>query len=691
MTMHWRLVRNGFLRITILAATALAGTAEARHWQWAFESDGHAMPIGSFHEPSAECEAECVPLANDPAQRGAFDACIARHRCQPLILPPPSPDPAACAAEDTIQDSAQFETECRPFAEKMLALAQSAPDSDTAATAVFSRGSCCLQFGLAEEGWRGYQLEFGSYEMLKGPTINDEFTIGWARVPNAQPLDAEESPYEYMVAFEFWQHSGSHHFIMDDLLGPYNDPDSPRDCEPNPDAPNGSCEKFAALPESCPARTDEEGKGPRTNGGSACSFGGGGMQSFPLAGSPGPSYFPVPYPDGVGIKISREHIFRMTHHIQDWFNPQLAQVWINIYTVPAKRSDGSESVEKEAHVFFDGSASAFLIPPRTIAAAQGVWVAPRNIELYGLTAHSHKRNVLFTADLIGVDGEVKSLPIREYQYSHPYCGGYARIPSQPGVPPGPDDPVDRNNPPLHLYESTDWAEHEQCPYWREDGNNDPSGAILIRQGEGIRYNCLVNNGILPSQTLTHPALQEGTGDPALDSTLQNLRAGIANNLSRFPPQTLAVQSVPVEPRDAFGRVVRLKYSCEEIPGVVPGFPGAGALGYYHNRPCIPDALKPLEPHEDYHDPETAQVALEGGPAVECDPNDGWTQFRQDWFSGNYTGKCVPASIGFAETEDDEMCILLGLYAFTDDDLVPIGRNGPLGEYGIDRLPTDVGR
>jgi len=29
-----------------------------------------------------------------------------------------------------------------------------------------------------------------------------------------------------------------------------------------------------------------------------------------------------------------------------------------------------------------------------------------------------------------------------------------------------------------------------------------------------------------------------------------------------------------------------------------------------------------------------------------------------------------------------MCILLGLYAFTDDDLVP---------SPIDRLPTDVGR
>ena len=149
--------------------------------------------------------------------------------------------------------------------------------------------------------------------------------------------------------------------------------------------------------------------------------------------------------------------------------------------------------------------------------------------------------------------------------------------------------------------------------------------------------------------------------------------------------------VPLQPHDAFGRVVRGKYSCEEIPGVVPGFPAAGALGYYGNLPCLPDVLKGLDPSEDLLTSDRAEAVGGGGVAAECDPTAQWHQFcnpegycspSSPPFEGNYTGKCVPANIGFAETEDDEMCILLGLYAFTNDDLVP---------SPIDRPPTDVGR
>ncbi|MGH7896821.1 MAG: hypothetical protein ACREQQ_02650, partial [Candidatus Binatia bacterium] len=547
-----------------------------------------------------------------------------------------------------------------------------------------SKASCCLQYEIGprqvERGrqpWRGYQLTFGPYPM--NTAVNDEFTTGYAAVENGEALDADTlaaggSPqtYEYMVAFEFWQYSGSHHFIMDDLLGPYNDPADPRDC-----AGDTQCQKFAALPSSCPAATryDSNGNpvaGPRTNPEppGACDAPSG-MRGFPTAGSPGPSYFPVPYPDGVGIKISRDHIFRMTHHLQHWFDPQRAQVWINVYTIPAKRSEGGalvESIEKEAHVFFDGSATPFLIPPHSLGRAQGLWVAPRNIELYGLTFHSHKRNVLAHADLIGPDGNPKALPARTYPNSRPFCGGFQ------GCRDGDLMTCDLTRPPMHLYESTHWYDHEQCPYWREEGeagasDNDVEGAVIIKQGEGIRYECIVNNGVLPFQAL----VGAGVMSPA-DAEYQ----------SQLPPYTLAAQSVPLQPRDAFGRIVRGKFSCEEIPGVIPGFPGAGALGYYGNRPCLPDVLKGTEPSSDLLTPASAEAVAVGGVAAECDPDEEWSQFRQNQFpfKGNYTGKCVPASIGFAETEDDEMCILLGLYAFTDDDLVP---------SPIDRLPTDVGR
>jgi hypothetical protein len=262
----------------------------------------------------------------------------------------------------------------------------------------------------------------------------------------------------------------------------------------------------------------------------------------------------------------------------------------------------------------------------------------------------------------------------------------------------PNDPVDYQHPPIHLYESTDWEHHEECPYWREDGSNDPSGAVLIRQGEGIRYECIVNNGVLPLQWATAPGFPPPTGDPTTDRLLQDLVSGAARTASDFPPYTLASQQVLLEPRDGFGKVPRVKYSCEEISGVVPGFPGAGAVGYYQNRSCLPDVLKGKDPALDPFADDTRQAMLEGGPATECKATDSWHQFCGGYcsppvfpFSGHYTGKCVPASIGFAETEDDEMCILLGLYAFSDDDVVPIGSGGPLGPNGIDRLPTDVGR
>lgn len=672
---------NRFSMLALAGALLFTSQAEARHWQWAYAEQGHATSIVGFYQPSPQCLNECGPLISDPSKADELKTCTAKYRCQPLVDRPPNPDLSsnACQPGDVIADDGQFDTQCSPYSTKIATL------TDPALR--YSRGSCCLQYEIGRLGWRGYQLTYGPYDM--DSTVNDQFTCAFARVPNADNLTKDGSTYEYMVGFEFWQYRGSHHFIMDDLLGKYNDPGHPRDCATasNP----AECVQFDQLPESDPVSQPKP----------SCTAIPGAMRSFPLAGSPGPSYFPVPYPDGVGIKISRNHIFRMTHHLQDWFDPQTAQVWINVYTKPAEDAAGNQNIQKEAHVFFDGSGSVFLVPPHTIGRTSGLWVAPRNIELYGLTAHSHKRNVLFAADLVGVDGQVKSLPVRTYQYSNPVCGGLARIPSGANGQPQPNDPVDYQHPPRHLFESIDWAEHEQCPYWREDGgNNDGEGAILVKQGEGIRYECLVNNGVLPIQILNGTGLPPKTGDPTIDPLLANVTAGAKNAASYYPAGTLAFQAVPVEPRDAFGRVPRVKFSCEEIPGVIPGFPGAGAVGYYGNRPCMPNLLKGQDPSLDFTSQETAEAALLGGSAGECchrDPDDTsttcdqWTQFRQPWFSGTYTGKCVPSSIGFAETEDDEMCILLGLYTFTDDDAVPIGTNGPLGEHGIDRLPTDVGR
>src|SRR5205814_1522921 len=103
----------------------------------------------------------------------------------------------------------------------------------------YSKASCCLQYeigphqaALGKQPWRGYQLTFGPYFMRQG--VNDEFSIGYAMLPNDANLDADtitagsSQTYEYMIGFEFWQYKGSHHFIMDDLLGPYNDPARPR-------------------------------------------------------------------------------------------------------------------------------------------------------------------------------------------------------------------------------------------------------------------------------------------------------------------------------------------------------------------------------------------------------------------------------------------------------------------------------
>jgi hypothetical protein len=643
------------LSIGALLCLGLATAAPGKHLQWMIDELGHEMPPSGFYEPSSRCTQECdtPEVLNDPER---LRACAARNRCQPLVSRPPSPEPEACLPEDRIDDEGEFQQLCTPFPR----------------LATHSLQSCCLQFELARFGWRGYQLHFGPWAMAEDR--NDDYAYGYARIDNAANLDADSSAfglpldYEYMVGFEFWQHAGSHHFILHDLLGSCNDPNRPRGPE---------CSSFEQLPQQCSAANPQR------------SCPGTSMRRVPLAGSPGPSYFPVPYPDGVGIKISRNHIVFMEHHLQNWFDPQIGEAWVNVYTRPARRRapDGRlvENVEKEAHVLFDGSGTFFLVPPHTIGRTQGLWVAPRNIELYGLTAHSHKRNILFTADLVGSNGEpLDSLP-RTYRFSHPYCGGLARISSQPGQPPAPDDPVDVSNPPRHLYESIDWTDHEQCPFWREDGNNDREGAIVIRQGQGIRYECWVNNGVLPFQTAK--GLAQASPDPTLGSLLGTAASLLRGNAGSFPTGTLAVQAVPIEPRDAFGRPVRGKFSCEEIPGVVPGIPFFGAIGLYQNKPCLPDVLReangtPKDPADDALDPSRLRAVLAGGPSRECDPNESWQQFGSKYVSGHYTGQCVPASIGFAESEDDEMCILLGLYAFTEDDLVP---------SPVDRLPTDVGR
>ncbi|MGH2669601.1 MAG: hypothetical protein ACRDH5_10910, partial [bacterium] len=283
----------------------------------------------------------------------------------------------------------------------------------------------------------------------------------------------------------------------------------------------------------------------------------------------------------------------------------------------------------------------------------------------------HKRNILATADLIGTNGEVKDLLPRTYPRSNPACGGLR------GCSNNDLATCDLSQRPMHLYESTEWSDHEACPYWREDLSNDTDAALIIKQGEGIRYECYVNNGVLPFQVLV------GAGAMSKQE---------AENRAQLGPGTLAYKAVPLQPHDAFGNVVRGKFSCEEIPGVVPGFPGAGAVGYYGNRPCLPNVLKGKDPSTDLLTPDGASAVAVGGDASECNPKDTWEQFHCGAFGctpgifpypqGHYTGKCVPASIGFAETEDDEMCILLGLYGFTDDDTVP---------SPIDRLPTDVGR
>ena len=685
----------GIATLAFVTAAFVAGAEASHTGRWdLYVGNNHDTPYVGFYQPTPSCTEVCGSyldtaekrqrILTDSVYREEFLRCTREHDdpadlargCQPLRARPPSPEPEDCPADLAIDDDAGFDAVCDPFREV-------AED--------FAQASCCLQYDLARQGWRGYQLVMGPYDMATDK--NDAFTKAAVAVPNETNLAADGSTYEYMVGFEFWQYRGSHHFILNDLLGKFNDPDAPRgDCSQFSGADRTGCENFDSAPERCDAQDVQVAEG--------CSVGGSGMRAVPLAGSPGPSYFPVPYPDGVGIKLSSRHVFLLDHHVQSWYTPQSSQSWINIYTKPAKVDDGSgnlvENVEKEAHVFFDGSASPFYIPPHTLAKAQGLWVAPRNIELYGLTAHSHKRNILFTADMIGPDGKTLK-PVRDYPLSHPACGGF----------------TEDGQPPSHLFESTDWVDHEQCPFWLEDdGDNDRAGALFIRQGEGIRYECFFNNGVLPQQMAQGAGLPPSTGDPSTDVLLGNAWEGAKNAIGVFPARTLAEQEVPVEPRDAFGEVVRGKFSCEEritdermpaevdLTMVPPNGP------FVSNKPCLPDLLKGQEPSADYDTPEEIEAVLRGGPAAECEgtfvKNEDFSGYQ--FYRGTYTGNCIPAALAFAETEDDEMCILLGLYAFSDtdddgntvaddldDDVVPIGTNGPLGANGVDRLPTDVGR
>jgi hypothetical protein len=186
--------------------------------------------------------------------------------------------------------------------------------------------------------------------------------------------------------------------------------------------------------------------------------------------------------------------------------------------------------------------------------------------------------------------------------------------------------------PLHAYENRNYFEPKVCEYWR-----DADGPLVLRKGQAIRASCIVNNGVNQTQQIDEPAVRDAVETGPIGDFLY---AG------RDPSE------------------YRVRYGCEKTTGVPPGTPGADTPFTSKvpkdcpPNPAVDEAGHPVD--GPYDSPEY------------CPASAGWT------------GRCVPASVVFANTGEDTMCIPILMYWPLDR---IVGADGSVNQDVVDRAAS----
>src|SRR5439155_1491820 len=153
-----------------------------------------------------------------------------------------------------------------------------------------------------------------------------------------------------------------------------------------------------------------------------------------------------------------------------------------------------------------------------------------------------------------------------------------------------------------------------------DGHyKQPDGPLILRKGDALATHCIHNNGVIQTEQAPEPLRT-------------SIRDGIVGDEVLFGEQKddLGIKQL----------IYRVRYGCEEIPGVPPGSIGSPA------QVCPPN-------------PATDPSGCTLGQDPNCHPVDGGYPHPAICTTG--TGNCVPANIVFANVAEAEMCIGVVMY------------------------------
>jgi len=467
---------------------------------------------------------------------------------------------------------------------------------------------------------RGIRVHYGPWQVGTDPNNYDRLAKGVVRFDNTAYLDADgvsgADRWEWNVASEFYNHFGSHHATCwNPANATCNNPDDPATASQT--GPGQTCEEYQKGPTYCP--TDDLKQ--------SCEQYSRYNQQFRNATQyPGRLY--VDMPTGRAVKTLEDQLWGCDHHVvselplgyqgntvfrnfrnqtggltataNTQFVPEgqviggtVGEMIIQLFSAP-----NSDTSYKPLGVAFDVvvNAATTFVPPFTLGTSGGVWYAPYDLAIGILAIHSHKRMVKGTVDVVplnpvragGLSDQEKGAGVREKE-----CGV-----STNGLPPD------------HIYSDWHWDDAPVCKYYLQ-----PDGPLILHKGDALVTRCTVNNGIIQPSLAPEP----------LGSTIVGSAVG---------QELLYGEQNPM--------VYRVRYGCEQIPGVPPGYPVTPA------KVCRPN-------------PGTDPLG---------NPMDGPYANPEQCTGTGLTGICGPANIVFANVAEDEMCIGVALYWPLDEQQLP---------------------
>lgn len=444
---------------------------------------------------------------------------------------------------------------------------------------------------------RGTRAYFGPKQLSSAPSVFDELDYAVLKFQNSARLDHDgpggialgpADRREYNDASEIYIHEGAHHAFCEISADRCNDANDPVY------ANSGACKSYRDLANGVYY--------PDTN------------QWYCSADKPDPSCgslnqrfqshrttttrrgrFLMELPPGHAFKVVENPMWLCEEHLVNDepaidtpaprnFRSQggaVGEMVIQFFTQPISTPD-----LKPVNLAFDDlvDTSTTLVPPFTVGVEQSIWYAPFDLAIGMLTLHSHQNMV---------KGTIQILPATAPRMSatRPGCGGLKN-----GLP----------NP--AVYENYRYLEPEFCEYWRE-----ADGPIILRKGDAVRAQCVVNNGMTATDRID---------DPALRRAVEQSTIGEEFLYGQQPPSAY-----------------RVRYGCEQRTGVPPGQP------LMHARDC----------------PANPAVDDQGRPVDGA--YDPLATYRYDYCPQRlgYTGQCVPANVVFANTGKDAMCIPIVMY------------------------------